>query len=263
MILMKYSLLTMTLIITLFLVAEIFGLFVTSHFIFAELPYGLQPPAVQAEMSPVLILTAIIVASLFFLGLQKLKLDVLIKLWFFVAVLVSISVSLSAFIVSWIAFIIALAITVMKFKERDVYVHNLGEILLYGGLVALFAPVLNITFAIILLLAVSLYDFIAVNITKHMIGLAKLQQSLGIFTGLIIINKNEFAMLGGGDIAFTLLFATVALKEFGIPSALFVIYGATIALMVLMLISKKKKFYPAMPFITAGSLLGLLVSVIL
>jgi len=260
---MKYSLLTMTLIITLFLIAEVFGLFVTSHFIFAELPYGLKPPEVQTEMSPILILTAIIVASLFFLGLQKLKLEILIKLWFFVAVLVSISVSLSAFIVSWIAFIIALTITIMKFKERDVYVHNLGEILLYGGLVALFASVLNITFAIILLLAVSVYDFIAVNITKHMVGLAKLQQSLGIFTGLIIINKNEFAILGGGDIAFTLLFATVALKDLGVPSALFVIYGATIALMVLMLIGKKKKYYPAMPFITAGSLLGLLISIII
>lgn len=253
----------MSIIITVFLVAEIFGLFVTSHFLMGNLPYGLKPPEVQQEESPYFFITAIIVVTIVFLFFQRLKLDLLIKLWFFAAVFISISISLSIFMESWIALIVALAISVMKFKERDIYVHNLGEILLYGGVVSLFAPVLNVTAVIILLLAVALYDFIAVNLTKHMVKLAKMQQSLGIFTGLIVTYKNEAAILGGGDIAFTLLFATVALKDIGLPAALFSIYGASIALILLMLMGKKKKFYPAMPFITAGLLLGLLVSILI
>jgi len=260
---MKYSMLTMTLIITLFLIAEIFGLFVTSHFLFNDLPYGLRAPEVQQEASPWFFIAAIVVVTLVFLFLRKFKFDLIIKVWFFAAILISISVSLSVFIAGWMAFIVALAITIMKFKERDIYIHNIGEVLIYGGVVSLFAPVLNITAVIILLLAISLYDFIAVNLTKHMVKLAKAQQSLGIFSGIIVAYKNEAAILGGGDIAFTLLFATVALKDVGIPSALFVIYGATIALVILMCIGKKKKFYPAMPFITAGSLLGFLISILI
>jgi presenilin-like A22 family membrane protease len=260
---MKYSMLTLTIIITLFLIAEVFGLFVSSHFLFNELPYGLQPPQMQSDISPFFFIGAIVMAAAVFMFFQKFKFDFLLKVWFFVAVLTCISISLSVFIDSWMAFIVALAITVMKFKEKDVYVHNLGEILLYGGVVALFAPVLNITSVIILILAIAIYDFIAVNLTKHMVKLAKTQQALGIFTGIIVINKNEAAILGGGDIAFTLLFATVALKDIGLPSAMFAIYGAAIALIILMMQGKRKKFYPAMPFIAAGLLLGLLVSILI
>lgn len=259
---MKYSIFTMTIVITLFLIAQIFGLYVTSHFLSNNLPYGLKPPEVQEETSPYLFISAIVIITLVIIFLQKFKFDLVMKVWFFVAVLIGISVSLSAFIASWIAFFVALVITIMKFKEKDVYTHNMSEILLYGGVVALFAPVFNITSVIILLIAIAIYDFVAVNITKHMISLAKMQQSLGIFTGLVVVNKNEVAILGGGDIAFTLLFATVVLKDLGLPNALFAIYGATIALLILMLIGKKKKFYPAMPFITAGSLLGLLISLL-
>jgi presenilin-like A22 family membrane protease len=260
---MKYSMLTLTIIITLFLIAEVFGLFISSHFLINDLPYGLQPPQVQSDISPFYFITAIVIVSLVFMFFQRFKLDILIKLWFFVAVLTCVSISLSVFMDSWIAFIVALALTVMKFREKDIYVHNMGEILLYGGVVALFAPVLNVTSVIILILAIAVYDFIAVNLTKHMVKLAKTQQSLGVFTGLIVINKNEAAILGGGDIAFTLLFATVVLKDIGLPSALFAIYGAAIALMILMLQGKRKKFYPAMPFIAAGLLLGLLVSILI
>jgi presenilin-like A22 family membrane protease len=258
---MKYSLLTMTIIITLFLIAEVFGLFVTSHFLRTDLPYGLQPPEVQEEASPFFLITAIVIVTIVLFFLQRFKFDIVMKLWFFAVVLLSMSISLSALMVGWIAFAVALTLTMMKFLERDVYVHNIGEILIYGGVVSLFAPILNITTVTLLLIAIAVYDFIAVNITKHMVVLAKMQQSLGIFSGLIVVNKNEVAILGGGDIAFSLLFATVALKDFGLPSALFAIYGATIAIWLLMLWGQKKKFYPAMPFVTAGSLLGFLVSI--
>jgi presenilin-like A22 family membrane protease len=170
---------------------------------------------------------------------------------------------LSAFVEPVSAVIAAAVITLIKFKERDLVAHNLGEILLYGGIVSLFVPILNVVAIIIILLVISVYDFIAVFITKHMVSLAKQQESLGIFTGLLVVNNDEVAILGGGDIAFTMLFASVLLRDFGAIPALMAVYGAVLGLLVLIMIGEKKKFYPAMPFITGGSLLGFGISLLL
>jgi presenilin-like A22 family membrane protease len=84
---------------------------------------------------------------------------------------------------------------------------------------------------------------------------------------------HKSAILGGGDITFPLLFGGVVLQErfstlmsagvafeaalwqsFG--ASLFIAAGATIAVAGLFLFAKKDTFYPAMPFITAGCLVG-------
>src|SRR3989344_5717485 len=117
--------------------------------------------------------------------------------------------------------------------------------------------------AIILLILISIYDMYAVWKSKHMIKLAKFQSKLKTFAGLFIpYEKNKAAILGGGDIAFPLLFAGVVLLEKGLyPSILIIVYSA-LALFLLFLFGKKKKFYPAMPFISLGCFLGYLVSLI-
>ena len=76
------------------------------------------------------------------------------------------------------------------------------------------------------------------------------------------------AILGGGDIAFPLLFAGAIMtwliqqgisKELAFFQSLIVSFFAGIALFVLLLKSKKDKFYPAMPFISLGCFIGLAV----
>jgi UDP-N-acetylglucosamine:LPS N-acetylglucosamine transferase len=74
--------------------------------------------------------------------------------------------------------------------------------------------------------------------------------------------KISVAILGGGDIVFPAITSGVFLKFLGIVPALFVVFGAFFGLFILMLYSEKKKFYPAMPFITAGIFMGLLLWVI-
>lgn len=259
---MKYSILTITIVLSLFLITQFIGLAANNIYTESELPYGLQPPSVEPKFSPWFFLSMIVIISILFFAMRRFKLEFLMKTWFFIAITICISVTLSAFIDSWIAVIVALSIVLLKFKERDIYMHNLGEILMYGGVVALFAPMLNFWAVIILLIGMSIYDYIAVFITKHMIGLAKMQEELGIFSGLVVVNKDDVAILGGGDIAFTLLFAVIVLKQFGILSALLSIYGATLFITILMIIGRKKRYYPAMPFVTAGSLLGFLISLI-
>jgi hypothetical protein len=68
------------------------------------------------------------------------------------------------------------------------------------------------------------------------------------------------AILGGGDIAFPLIFASAVMKETAsIYMAMIIVLFATIALTILFFISKPNKFYPAMPYIGTGCLVGLAI----
>jgi hypothetical protein len=64
------------------------------------------------------------------------------------------------------------------------------------------------------------------------------------------------AILGGGDIGFPLLFAGVLMKSAGFLKVLIVPVIVAIALFLLLYYAQKDKFYPAMPFITAGCFVG-------
>ena len=67
------------------------------------------------------------------------------------------------------------------------------------------------------------------------------------------------AILGGGDMALPLLFAGAVLKTHGFLNAFIVVLFATFALTYLLFKAEEKKFYPAMPFLTTGCLLGYIV----
>ena len=99
-------------------------------------------------------------------------------------------------------------------------------------------------------------------------------EKLKIFAGFLVpyVNKKDVkmkdikkgknlkvsvAILGGGDVVFPLILAGIVLIERGLIPALIVVLGATLALSLLFYYSEKGKFYPAMPFITAGCLVFL------
>jgi len=68
------------------------------------------------------------------------------------------------------------------------------------------------------------------------------------------------AILGGGDIAFPLLFAGVVMKTTGsYLYPLVVVATTTTALLVLFWRAEKGKFYPAMPFLSVGCFAGLFI----
>lgn len=80
--------------------------------------------------------------------------------------------------------------------------------------------------------------------------------------------RNGSAILGGGDIAFPLIFAGVVMEWLimngtsrvtALYEGLIISLGATIALTFLFVYAKKDRYYPAMPYISAGCFAGLLV----
>lgn len=80
--------------------------------------------------------------------------------------------------------------------------------------------------------------------------------------------RGGYAILGGGDIAFPLLFSGAVMEGLILGGAtrgsayaqsLLVTLGASMAIALLFLYAKKDRYYPAMPFVTAGCVAGWLV----
>ena len=268
----------------------------------ATIPYGMQPPEAPAEISLGSIAVSLAIAIFIFFLLMKIKARSLIKIWFTTVVFLTVSIALTALMTKMfpqsaiklevIALILAVPLTFYKIFKRNFIVHNATELLIYPGLAAMFVPILNVWTTLVLLLAISVYDMWAVWKSKLMVNLAKYQiQQIKVFTGFLVpyMPKKEalklkaaqriktqksktkalkkikisLALLGGGDVAFPLIFTGVIYRAAGLIPALMIIAGSTIALMLLFMYSKKGKFYPAMPFITAGCIIAWLLTLIL
>ena len=261
------------------------------------------------------ILIAFIVAIVLLFLLIKFKIEVFLRLWFFIVVSIGLFLSFLAFIkiMPWfilpikgaliLAAILAIPLAFIKIFKRNLLVHNFTELLIYPGIAVVFVPLLNIYTIVALLILISLYDMWAVWKSGIMQKMAKYQmKKLKVFSGFFVpyLTKKQkltlkklkasksnkkgikvsVAILGGGDIIFPLITAGVLLYSsskgtlpkflsnlakplFGIPglaAALFVILGATLGLGYLFFLAKKKKFYPAMPFITAGIFAAMILS---
>ncbi|MBD3361688.1 hypothetical protein GF358_02755 [Candidatus Woesearchaeota archaeon] len=285
---MKHSLKITILLVVIFLCAQIIGLLITDSYIDVEasqegelvwkpLPslagISIARPDIAPKMSFLYILAAILVGTVLILLIIHWGKVLLWKLWFFVAIAVCLHIAFGAFAPSWFALIFALIFAYVKAFRHSFIIHNFSELFLYGGLSVIFVPILNILVAILLMLLLSAYDAYSVWHSKHMVTMAKFQTKSGVFAGLLIPYRRiktrkkgkkkrvkvKTAILGGGDIGFPLLFAGAVLKHFGLAKAMIIPPFAAAALLGLLLFSKKNHFYPAIPFLTVGCLVGLLV----
>ncbi|MEK6844229.1 MAG: presenilin family intramembrane aspartyl protease [Nanoarchaeota archaeon] len=260
---------------------------------FYNLPYGMDPPeGVTPASTLVSIIIAIVLAIVVMLILMRYKSEFFLRLWFFVVVTLALGITINAFLrgipySSLIALIIALPLAALKLFRRNIIVHNLTELFIYPGIAAIFVPLLNIWTAVLLLILISIYDMYAVWHAGFMQKMAQYQiKKLKFFTGLFVPymgkkekdnlekmkkdKKNEgkglkvsVAILGGGDIVFPIILAGIVLNSLGLIPALMISIGATAALAFLFYISKKGKFYPAMPFISTGCLLALAAALLI
>ena len=287
---MKHNIKITILILTLFLLAQFFGLAVIYKYIdqektlaagkteFKQLPIGERPP-VEEKTSFIPIMIAILFGTVLLLVLIKFQLNFVWKGWFLIAVVLSLAVSLGAFMPTIIAFLLALLFGIWKIFRPNFWIQTITEVVIYGGLAAIFVPMLNIMSVSILLILIAIYDAYAVWKSKHMITLAKSQAQARIFAGLLVPYKDghvlthkvkqditpkkhlkvRTAVLGGGDIGFPLIFAGVILKEIGLWQSLIIPFFSMLGLAFLLWYGNEHKFYPAMPFIGAGCFLGLAI----
>ncbi|MFH0752316.1 MAG: presenilin family intramembrane aspartyl protease [archaeon] len=259
---MKHTPKIVFVLLALFFVAQIVGLLVTSHYLkVTTLPMNIERPQMEATTAFFPIFLLILFATVLALLLFKFRLFRVWKIWFLFSVWFTLTISFSVFFAEKIAMILAAVFAFLKSFRPTVLLHNFTELFIYGALAAIFVPILNLASVSILLTGISVYDYIAVRKTKHMIKLAKSQNKTKVFAGLAIPYEKKIAILGGGDIGFALLFAGVVMKEFSFNwlslGAMIVPLCTSGALFYLFYKGKDKKFYPAMPYITAGAFIGL------
>lgn len=226
--------------------------------VFEELPYGIERPDIKEKTSYLQIIFALIIATTLALILLKLQAMRLWKLWFFLSVFFTLMIAFNAFVNQILALVLAFIFASLKTFRSNIIVHNFSELFIYGGLAVIFVPVVNVVSIVVILFLISIYDYIAVWRTKHMVRLAKFQARIKLFAGLLIPYGNKSAILGGGDLGFPLLFSGVLFKTYG-WFALISVLTSTLALTYLLIKSEKNKYYPAMPFLTVGCLIGFVV----
>lgn len=283
---MKHSLKITLILLSIFLIAQFVGLGIVYNYmdkeqsqpgevVFHESPF--ERPEIEQSTSYLPIIIVILIGTLLMLLLIKYKLNMVWKVWFLLAIIITLGVAFSSFNFLrlnfspyLIPFILAVGLGLWRIYRPNVYVHNFTELFVYGGLAALFVTIFNVWSISILLILISVYDVYAVNKSKHMVKMAKAQTESKMFAGLMLPyklpslkkgpkRKVKTAILGGGDIAFPLLFAATIMKDY-YPLwwlSLIIPFTALAGLSYLMYIGKKDKFYPAMPFIAIGCFLGL------
>ncbi len=257
---MKHRLEITILIVILFLISQFIGLYINSLAIGQkELALGLEKPELNENTSFIYVFLLILAVTFIALLIAKFNAIRLLKIWFFISVVLVLTISLSFLINQKIAFILSLVAAYYKVVKPNVVIHNISELFLYAGLAVLFSENFNILTVSFLIILIAAYDMYSVWKSKHMVKLAKFQSKSKVFTGFLIpyMEKREqrIAMLGGGDIGFPLLFASVVMNKFGYVS-LIIPFVVSFSLLLLLYFGEKNKFYPAMPFLGAGCFIG-------
>lgn len=180
----------------------------------------------------------------------------------------------------WLPDLIALIlIGILIFRwivKPSVLIHNLCVIFGIAGAGSVLGLRLNPLMVVALLILFSIYDFIAVYKTKHMIKMAKEMIESRAILGLIVPQKipdfreslkevqpgGKFLILGGGDVIFPLILTASLIPE-GILNSLIVALFALIGLFLSFWIFTSQRVrqpIPALPPIALFSIIGFLIT---
>lgn len=164
-------------------------------------------------------------------------------------------------------------------KHPFALLHNFCLVLAMAGLGSTlglnFKPLMVVAFLVFF----SIYDFIAVYKTKHMVKMAKEMVKSGGILGFVIPQKfsdftaslkgvkpgGKFLILGGGDVVFPLLLAVSLVPQSIFYSLLVAIFSLIGLLFVFFIFAKQKtrQPIPALPPIALFSILGYLLTILI
>lgn len=179
---------------------------------------------------------------------------------------------LSAWLPDTISLILITFLLLWWFKKPSIFIQDLLIILGVAGAGSLIGLALSPSMVVLLLILFSIYDFIAVYKTKHMIKMVKEMVESQAILALVVppdisgfkesIKEvrpgGKFLILGGGDMVFPLLFS-VSLVPFGSIKALVVALFSLIGLFFsffFFISQKRRQPIPALPPIALFSIIG-------
>jgi len=232
---------------------------------------------------------AFVFATVFFIVLIKTRYgSVLFRVIFLVALFAGSQVIFRAWLNQDISIVLAALLVLARYIFPNVAVHNFAMIIAITGVAVDLGMNIKPSEAILILIAISVYDFLAVYVTGHMVRMLKGTISSGTIFAMIVPqnlrdmakmvsevgkeksiggeenSKNAYVYLGGGDLAFPMVMAVAALK-IGLFSAIITTVGALfglLALNIIFAIQKDRRPMAALPPLALFSILGFLVSLI-
>jgi len=220
-----------------------------------------------------------LILAIFFLGRKfKEKKKNFFKILFLGATGTGFLISLGIFIGDF-AFLLVAILIFLWLKRPSVLLQDILVIFGIAGAGSYLGVRLNPETVVLLLVLFSIYDYIAVYKTKHMVKIAQEMMEAGAILGLILPQKifdfraslrevkpgKRFFVLGGGDMAFPLLLSCSLLKR-GLVDSLIVAIFSLFGLFFSFLIFTKQKTrqpIPALPPIALFSIIGYLIALII
>ncbi|MFQ6049439.1 MAG: presenilin family intramembrane aspartyl protease [Candidatus Paceibacterales bacterium] len=210
-----------------------------------------------------------------FVKFKKQK-GIIFKILFVLAVFWGGVLLLNVWIPGIISLILITVLILWWWRLPSVFIQDLCIVLGIAGVGSVLGLSLTPGIIIPLLIFFSIYDFIAVYKTKHMVEMAKEMIKSRAILALVIppdifgFRKNlggvkpggKFLVLGGGDIVFPLLLS-VSLIPFGILNSLIVAFFSLIGLFVgfwFFVSQKTRQPIPALPPIALFSIIGYLIT---
>lgn len=220
-----------------------------------------------------------IATLLFILFLRILKGNLFFRILFVSVIFLGCFILFDIFIPDAAAFFLAVLALLLRFIFPKVWLHNLVISLAAAGIGASFGLSLPLAAILIIIFILSLYDYIAVYKTGHMVVMFRELLARKVIFALILPEKFKrwfadlrkikskvgFLFLGTGDIILPLILAVSSLS-YGLESAVFVAGGSLIgvvALHVLFTTQPKRTPMPALPPIAFFSVLGFLISLLI
>ena len=252
---------------------------------------GLAPEKMQGE-APALgmigiafaIAIVIMIAVLYFLKTPK-----TFGIFFGFMMFIGTEIFFEAFVPSLIAIVIAAIVVAVRFIKPNVITHNIAIFLTVAGI----STMLGLTMpsarsVIILLIVLSIYDYIAVFKVGSMISMFKKMLERGAPFAIVVpesvehfgehmekVSKEKlkqhaqkkksetpkFMMLGTGDLAFPAIFAVSAYAQYQWIPAIAVVMGAVVGVVVNhYFLTKKFKAIPALPAIACFSIIAFAIT---
>ncbi|MDD3263331.1 MAG: presenilin family intramembrane aspartyl protease [Candidatus Nanoarchaeia archaeon] len=341
---MKHQIKTTIFLVILFFIIQIFGVYLSSTTMtfstndkgekvieYDELNSGFVREQMDVWQAIINILIGMFLGTIILIFLLKNKKTKMWKGWISVGIFLTMFITISELTNYYYGIFLSVFLTYMKIKRNNFLINSLTEILIYPSFAILFSDIINIKSALFLLFIISIYDYIAVFKSKHMVFMAKEITNNKLFMGIMmptkiskksffdgsffkknanentnvnanvknenlelnnlskvlnnnnndddnnnnnndddnnnlnneIENKNKddlgVAILGGGDIAFPLLFNVAILKTFGLFPAFLSSLIVSIGLFIFFMFTRKGKFYPAIPPLTISCVISLLI----
>ncbi|MDY6769681.1 MAG: presenilin family intramembrane aspartyl protease [Candidatus Nanohaloarchaea archaeon] len=237
--------------------------------------------AYQAPAAGAVFFAVLVAATALLLLLYRWHRELLVKLWFSSALILTAFILFNAFLPALPAAAFTAVFAVLRFRTGDMLLRNALDTVPFAGTGALFGSLLSLRAVLVFAGLLAVYDYIAVNHIGHMQTLAKAGAASDMFMGFqypkhgavqeagseaVTVDRDggevQVGMLGGGDVVLPMVLAVAVAPLFGAAASVAVVAGSAAALLLFLVAIQQvetDRFYPAIPVVGSGAVLGLVL----